>query len=689
MKGFVTAVLAVIATTAPAHAAQRPDLKVTKLSAASGVLQPGATVAVKDAVRNVGRAKAKRSTVTYWLSADRRRNRGDVPAGRRTQKALKGRRTGRGKKTLKLATTLPSGAYHLIACADGTRKVKERREGNNCRATRGRLTVTAPALPNLPAPAAPAAPVTPPAPTDPPPSDPDPAPMPGTGADDRFPDQAPDPLTVTHTLETENAQTRRLGIGGGTIKTTAKDGTIYTLTVPYGALVGDEDITMTPVASVGGPLSGPLIGAVELLPHGLELLQPATLTIDPAGDAGEVHEQTGFLSHDQGEDFHLYPLSADGGLQMQLTHFSTPGISQATEADRQVVLAHPPERYRAQYEQMMEAVIREARVNPEEGLPADEIAAILRGYYNDIVHPLVEQAYTDDTKATAALSELLSWLRQVQLLELQGHPRLKVIHDAHPDMIIAIVENAIEKGYERCVQDHDLDFIVRLIGYARMAALLGLGLDAAALDKAQRCANFEVDFDSRITQDQTIDGDTQDHRTTAVWNVQALDLKIDMSGIGTGALTWKSFSYLQTSTYPCSDGGVLTYETRGTATRPDESITMFLGMDLNPREPGTPPPADRDIRLRMFNYDDIGETYQQTATSWCGDQPATFDPVDEERWRGHYDSFHVDEYLTGFQNWTMGTGDLIATKSYSRSWPNNTGGYTEETTVELWHKPLT
>ena len=443
----------------------------------------------------------------------------------------------------------------------------------------------------------------------------------------------------------------------------------------------------------GSPLSGDLLGAVEITPHGLELLEPATLTIDPAGDAGPVGGQTGFLSHDAGEDFHLYPLAAEGGLKLHLTHFSTPGVAQATDADRQAVTGHPPARHRAQYEQMMEQLLREARVaqvaDANAGLPGDQIAAILLGYYNDIVWPLVERAYEDDTVASQAISELLSWARQVDLLGLQEHRALAARRDAVMSNVVVILENAIAKGYKRCVEGHDLDYIVRLIGLARAGALLGAPLGDDALDKAHRCANFELDLDSSITESHGyVADDGRTAQTDGSWHVEATDVPIDISGIGHGAMRWTGFSYRQELTYPCGgDGGTLRYVTTGTATRPDDDFVVLLQMDLNLREPGTPPPADRDIRVRIAQYDDIGETYQRTAPSWCGDEPPPADdPVDEERWRQHYDSFHVDEFADGIRDWDLGTGDLVATRSYERS--DEGDGTAESTRLELWHVPL-
>ncbi|HEX8123791.1 MAG TPA: CARDB domain-containing protein [Solirubrobacteraceae bacterium] len=692
----VTAITIAAGAAPVAQAAAKPDLAVQRVTVSAASVAAGGTLTVRDVVANVAGRRAKAVRVGYWLSRDRRRDRADVALGGRTQKPLAGRRRGRGRRKLTVPGTAQPGAYFLLACADPTRKVKERSERNNCRASRGRVTVSTPG--GLGGPPVPG---------------PGPA-GPGGGAagggdgsgggagggapagdiaEVDFP-LAADPLTVSHTLETGRGVTQRVESFGGTITATAANGTTYALELPNGALLSGQDITLTPVSAVNGsPLSGGLIGAVEIKPHGLELLKPATLTITPSGGAGPVAGQTAFLSHGAGEDFHLYPLAPEDGLKLHLTHFSTPGVAQATDADRQVVLAHPPARHRAQYEQLMSELLRDARIAQEAdenaGLPADQMAAIFLGYYNDIVLPLVEQAYTDDTVASRAIAELLSWARNVDLVGLDEHRALSARRDAVMPNVVKILENAVQKGYAHCVDDHDLDYVVRLIALARAGALLGAPLGEDALDKAQRCANFELKFDSLITQHGGFtapDGRTSD--LDASWHVKAA-VPIDITGIAHGAMTWAGFSYSLEMTYPCgSSGGTLRYVTTGTATRPDTDFLVLLSMDLNLREPGTPPPANRDILVRLFSYDDIGETYDTNATSWCGDTPPQDEPpVDEERWREAFTGFHVEDY-EGFRGWQVGTpgSDLIATKRYDQTDPGD--GTAETTTLELWHKPL-
>ncbi len=174
MKRLVlTAALAAIALPATADAASRADLTV------GSVKLTGAQVQGK--VRNGGRATAKKTTVELVVSSDARRDARDTRLATVSIKALKARKTGSFRATVKTPATLAAGRYTVLACADPAKKVRESKETNNCRAASAKLTVTAPApaLPVSPAPF-PQPVVAPPAPT--PTATPTPTPTPATGA---------------------------------------------------------------------------------------------------------------------------------------------------------------------------------------------------------------------------------------------------------------------------------------------------------------------------------------------------------------------------------------------------------------------------------------------------------------------------------------------------------------------------
>jgi hypothetical protein len=121
---------------------------------------------------------------------------------------------------------------------------------------------------------------------------------------------------------------------GGAVTTTGADGTVYTLTVPPGALGGATAISVTPVTAIANlPLTGGLVAAAQLEPAGLQLAQPATLTLtvpEPVNVAGLL----GFLYSGVGAGFTVLPVAVSGTtLTVEVTHFSTAGAAQGSLQD--------------------------------------------------------------------------------------------------------------------------------------------------------------------------------------------------------------------------------------------------------------------------------------------------------------------------------------------------------------------
>jgi RHS repeat-associated protein len=141
--GLLLALALALALAAPASAARKaPDLVVTAVKAPA-TLTPGGIAPVSVKVRNAGTRPAGKSAVRFLLSRDARAGKGDVAVARTVRvKALKPRKTASAKVKLTLPV-LAAGTWRLLACADGARKVRERKEANNCRASKA-LKVGAP-----------------------------------------------------------------------------------------------------------------------------------------------------------------------------------------------------------------------------------------------------------------------------------------------------------------------------------------------------------------------------------------------------------------------------------------------------------------------------------------------------------------------------------------------------------------
>ena len=141
-RTVIGACLGLLAACAPAHAASRPDLSVTSLSA-PGSAAAGSRITVADTTRNRRATPAGRSTTRHYLSRDRRKSRGDVRLGKGHRvKRLRGRAFTRGFARPVIPVGTAARSYFLLACADDLRRVREANERNNCRARALRVTVS-------------------------------------------------------------------------------------------------------------------------------------------------------------------------------------------------------------------------------------------------------------------------------------------------------------------------------------------------------------------------------------------------------------------------------------------------------------------------------------------------------------------------------------------------------------------
>jgi hypothetical protein len=118
------------------------------------------------------------------------------------------------------------------------------------------------------------------------------------------------PLSIAAEIDPAHASSSAISTSGGTVETTAADGTRYTLSIPEGALILEHEITLTPVREVADLPLRSLGGAVVIEPAGLHFYKLATLTIEPA-EKILLAEQVTFGFGEAGGDFHLQPLAID------------------------------------------------------------------------------------------------------------------------------------------------------------------------------------------------------------------------------------------------------------------------------------------------------------------------------------------------------------------------------------------
>ena len=126
---------------ASAHHLARPDLVVKRVSVTPTAVAPGGSLTVSDLTKNIGRVRAKRSKTAYLLSVGTHLGKGATLLAQRKVPALRPHRGSKRSLVVSVGPQVEAGPYHVIACADYRRKVKERKEKNNCRAAPGTVTV--------------------------------------------------------------------------------------------------------------------------------------------------------------------------------------------------------------------------------------------------------------------------------------------------------------------------------------------------------------------------------------------------------------------------------------------------------------------------------------------------------------------------------------------------------------------
>lgn len=185
------------------------------------------------------------------------------------------------------------------------------------------------------------------------------------------------------TLEEANGASETVTSAGGTVAVTASDGTHYTLTIPPGAVLGDQEVTISvvPVSAIEGlPVSGQFLAAVQLGPEGLILFRPATLTIDfPVPVPADAI--VGFFYAGSGESLAFYPIYPQdldlGGLSMSLEIYHFSGFGGATGSSEDIANNTLATQNAEFYSQQIAEVLKEAAENiGVGGLPPDALAKI-------------------------------------------------------------------------------------------------------------------------------------------------------------------------------------------------------------------------------------------------------------------------------------------------------------------------
>ena len=317
--------------------------------------------------------------------------------------------------------------------------------------------------------------------------------------------------------DTSRASSKVISPEGGSLSAVAADGTQFTLTIPAGALVSEEEITLTPVTAIDRlPLSGGLSAAVQLAPDGLLLFQAATLVIDLPVPIPPDQEIT-FAWRGIGEEFFLYPPKPlnTPSITLTLTHFSGYGAGRGTSADETAQLARVPGNADDALAQELQATAAAERqdARSSSGFPPIAVAGIgreaktslldaakktLTNYFQKVLNPEQPTRCSDDWRGF--LSKLKQFQVQVNELAAGDATLLQAAH-SYFDSLFSLLASCYDKAYNLCRSNLDPK---QGIDMYRIYQVLKTEKPSVTLDrtKIDGCLTFRLEFTSFIQEAQ-------------------------------------------------------------------------------------------------------------------------------------------------------------------------------------------
>ncbi len=313
------------------------------------------------------------------------------------------------------------------------------------------------------------------------------------------------PVRVKPDLDTADQVYALVPEKGGEISLTLANGLAFTLTIPEGALLSDQEVTMTPIRSLEGmPYSGGLVAGVTLEPDGTTLLKPATLKIQvPKGT--DPNKLLGFGFHGQGEGFYLDLSNVDGETAtLQIVSFSGHGVGGGTAQDASNQAGNPTSSPADDYTQQIADLLAKAKANGGDMPDKDKLVSLLKDMFDKAIYPMLQAASKDDTQIDSAGSAFLKWWLDVELLGVESDLQSRI--DKGNAAFAKGLMNAFDQASKRCVSNQDINEAGKMLKRLKDIALLaydptyapGYNLEGKMSD-FQRCGTFKMSFDSLVT----------------------------------------------------------------------------------------------------------------------------------------------------------------------------------------------
>lgn len=332
------------------------------------------------------------------------------------------------------------------------------------------------------------------------------------------PDIPPNPVMVEVVPEEAAALGETvLAEEAATLTATGADGTRYTLEIPAGALLWEADIRLIPVAEIAGlPLSGGLIGAVQLEPEGLLFLEPATLSIETTSPVDPAELAAFGLAGEGSAELYGFPAEVEGSLiRISLTHFSGYGAGRTTYGERWAREQRKPSEYGREMQQYLADLghFFAEKYGDRTDFTDEELAELerldqqatdlMRKWFEVDVRPALREFETSKESLVKALWRWLDWYELVNTGVGQEDQLGDLIAEGEASFARGVY-HAIDQSFGSCVQDRDpyqgldLIFLLELIFRGLVHSDDADQREADAQDKLDRCWRFELRYRSTV-----------------------------------------------------------------------------------------------------------------------------------------------------------------------------------------------
>jgi len=288
------------------------------------------------------------------------------------------------------------------------------------------------------------------------------------------------------TLDNSNSYALEMAEEGGHLSLTGADGTIYTLTIPEGAIARKVTIRMTPITRIDLPaLAGKSFVALHLQPEGLVLLKAATLLIEPPAHI-PLAQQIGFAYSGSAESVFRYPLVRDPALlQFDIMHFSGYGVAQGSPADAQSFANNSSSSAEANFDSKAAQYADDVRNDREEKLDADTAAVeqTLEQWYDQVVGPEINAAGDGSTTPDKAMYDYTIW--EINCIKWTQDDRIL----NRMDDGIKSLTSSVLKAYKNAVQSCNIASMTTYLRFLGVMTNADIGDIAQDFGKCQPCSH--------------------------------------------------------------------------------------------------------------------------------------------------------------------------------------------------------